>query len=106
VIEKLEPMYTPESPTEQMTVRADALSMHYRERLRDWTARGWRLDDAALAAVRPHSKVLTIPSPARREQAAWVYETVPRRPAATDAANGPSLPRDMPATRLAETTLD
>jgi phenylpropionate dioxygenase-like ring-hydroxylating dioxygenase large terminal subunit len=77
VIEHLEPMYTPESPSEQLTVRADGLSMHYRERLREWAARGWRIDSAALSKVRPHSKVYTIPSPARCEHRGWVVDNVP-----------------------------
>ena len=82
IVEKLEPMYTPESPTEQMTVRADSLSMHYRERLREWTAKGWRIDTDAVAAVRPHSKVMTLPCPGRREQKSWVIDNVPRLAAA------------------------
>ncbi|MCS6947178.1 MAG: aromatic ring-hydroxylating dioxygenase subunit alpha [Steroidobacteraceae bacterium] len=86
IIENLEPLFTPQSAHEQLSVRADALSMHYRERLREWTERGWRIDTARLAAERPRSRVLTIPSPARREHTSWVYDTVPLVPARAAAA--------------------
>jgi hypothetical protein len=85
IIEKIEPVFTPDSATDQLSVRADALSLHYRERLRDWAARGWRIDGDKLAGVRPRSRVQTIPSPGRREQKAWVYDNVPLAPAAVAA---------------------
>jgi phenylpropionate dioxygenase-like ring-hydroxylating dioxygenase large terminal subunit len=85
IIEKIEPIFTPDSATDQLSVRADALSLHYRERLRDWAARGWRIDGDTLAGVRPRSRVQTIPSPGRREQKAWVYDNVPLAPAAAAA---------------------
>jgi hypothetical protein len=53
--------------------------------LRDWAARGWRIDGDTLAGVRPRSRVQTIPSPGRREQKAWVYDNVPLAPAAAAA---------------------
>jgi phenylpropionate dioxygenase-like ring-hydroxylating dioxygenase large terminal subunit len=77
IIEKLEPIFTPESATDQLSVRADALSLHYREWLREWAERGWRIDTGTVAGIRPRSRVLTIPSPGRREQKAWVYDNVP-----------------------------
>ena len=83
IIEKLEPMFTTESATDQLSVRADALSMHYRERLREWTAKGWRVDTEALARERPHARAVTIPCPARREQPGWVLDSIPLRPGST-----------------------
>jgi phenylpropionate dioxygenase-like ring-hydroxylating dioxygenase large terminal subunit len=85
VIERLEPQSTPDAATDQLSVRADALTMHYRERLREWTARGWRIDSDAIARVRARTRVLTIPCPARREQKAWVLDTVPLVPTGDDA---------------------
>ena len=76
----------PSALIQQLTVRADALSMHYRERLREWEARGWRIDTDALARIRPHTRVFAIPSPARRELRGWCLDTVPLRPARPTAA--------------------
>jgi hypothetical protein len=48
----------------------------YRERVKEWTAKGWRIDSAALAADAGLS-VHAVPSPARRESGNWVINPVP-----------------------------
>jgi hypothetical protein len=53
-----------------------------RELLKDWEARGWRIDEEAVA--REEQRVArTIPSPGRREQPkGWVLDPVPLVPPA------------------------
>jgi len=48
----------------------------YRDRLREWDAKGWRIDTDEVR--RNKNKVAyAIPSPARRESKGWVLDQVP-----------------------------
>jgi phenylpropionate dioxygenase-like ring-hydroxylating dioxygenase large terminal subunit len=77
VIEKLEPAVPFESAAADFSVKADAIQLCYRRKLKDWESRGWRIDTGALAAVPPGTGLHVIPSPARREQRGWQFPTVP-----------------------------
>ncbi len=76
VIERVEPFYTPGSSTEEVLVKADAVITRYREYLKDWEDRGWRLDTEKVDALR-EEKAFAIPSPARRSSKGWAIEAAP-----------------------------
>ena len=93
VLTALEPFFTPETNSHELLMPSDRAVARYRERLLEWEARGWRIDEAALA--RDDQRVArAIPSPARREQPrGWVLDAVPvipagRTKAARDASAG------------------
>lgn len=76
VIEELYPLRTPETSTRELLVVGDECISNYRQFLKSWERRGWRID---LRALRDSSadKAYTIPCPARRAGGSWVLETVP-----------------------------
>lgn len=77
VIHTVSPTLTPERRNAEVSVRADILSNHYRQRLKSWEDRGWRIDTDALSRSDPRRDTFAIPSPARREQRGWCLEQVP-----------------------------
>ncbi len=76
VITRLEPVLTPLSSTEEVMVKADAVVVRFREYLKDWENRGWRIDSAKVEALRDQ-KAFVIPSPARRHSKGWAIEAAP-----------------------------
>lgn len=77
VVQEIQPSASPESPTAEVTVKADALSMHYRSRLKEWKKLGWRIDEKRLRNTQGEAETYTIPSPARRSQEGWCLNPVP-----------------------------
>lgn len=76
VIEDLHPVLTPDTNTKEFMVPSDKCILMYREWLRDWDAKGWRIDSDE--ARRNEKKVAyAIPSPQRREVKGWVLDPVP-----------------------------
>jgi phenylpropionate dioxygenase-like ring-hydroxylating dioxygenase large terminal subunit len=76
VVADLEPRLSPDDTTREFLVEDDAIMARYRERLRDWERRGWKIDlDRVRAGAR--STAWAIPSPARRMHKGWVLEPVP-----------------------------
>jgi hypothetical protein len=70
-----------------LLVPADMAVARYRDKLREWEARGWRIDSARLERDRPRI-AHTIPSPARRaEPGGWVLDPVPLMPATRRSAS-------------------
>ena len=67
---------TPISNTKEVLVPGDTAIAAYREWLRKWDAKGWKIDVKALNA-RLGDFAVTIPCPARRTSDNWVQETVP-----------------------------
>jgi phenylpropionate dioxygenase-like ring-hydroxylating dioxygenase large terminal subunit len=92
ILEKLNPVRTPESNSKEMLLPGDGAVLRYRELLKDWERRGWRIDRLALRA-RQGDAALAIPCPARRESGNWVLDTVPLIPAsaARQSATASSL---------------
>ncbi|MFL2769433.1 MAG: Rieske 2Fe-2S domain-containing protein [Rhodospirillaceae bacterium] len=76
VIERLEPILTPLSPSEEVMVESDAVIIRLREYYKDWEDRGWRIDIAQVEALR-NKKVFAIPSPARRTSKNWAITAAP-----------------------------
>jgi hypothetical protein len=79
VMEKLNPVRTPETTSKELLVPSDEPVMHFRNSLKDWEKRGWRLDLKRLAELRG-DVATAIPSPARREEKNWVLDEVPLIP--------------------------
>jgi phenylpropionate dioxygenase-like ring-hydroxylating dioxygenase large terminal subunit len=79
VLEKLRPVRTPDSNTKEVLLPGDSAVLSYRECLRDWDSRGWRIDAKALRAQQG-DVVFAIPCPARRESGNWVLDPVPLIP--------------------------
>jgi phenylpropionate dioxygenase-like ring-hydroxylating dioxygenase large terminal subunit len=77
VIEKLRPVITPESTAREYMLPADKVIVMYRDKLREWDARGWRIDtDEVLRNIK--KVAYAVPGPARRAAKGWVLDEVPR----------------------------
>lgn len=77
VIEKLDPAIPSREAVGEFIVPADDILMHYRERLKEWEERGWRIDAEALARNRGRI-AYAVPSPARRaDPKDWAVTPVP-----------------------------
>jgi phenylpropionate dioxygenase-like ring-hydroxylating dioxygenase large terminal subunit len=79
VVQNLNPIRTPDSNTKEVLVPGDTAIAAYREWLKKWDAKGWKIDVKALNA-RLGDFAVTIPCPARRTSDNWVMETVPLVP--------------------------
>ncbi|MDX2221527.1 MAG: aromatic ring-hydroxylating dioxygenase subunit alpha [Rhodospirillaceae bacterium] len=79
VVERLSPGLTPDSSTEEVMVKADLVITRFREMLRTWEDRGWRIDVDKMEAVKDR-KTFAIPSPARRTSKGWALDPVPLIP--------------------------
>ncbi len=79
VLEALQPSRTPDTNTKEILVPGDTAVVRYREYLKDWDARGWRIDYKKLMAKKG-DVAFAIPCPGRRESGNWVLDTVPMEP--------------------------
>jgi len=76
VMERVQPFFVPQSATEEVIVPADRVIVRYRERQKDWQAKGWLIDQDAVTAA-GETKKFAIPSPARRSAKNWALDPVP-----------------------------
>jgi phenylpropionate dioxygenase-like ring-hydroxylating dioxygenase large terminal subunit len=76
VIEKLRPAESPIDTHHEFMLADDGIMVRYRERLREWQARGWRIDSDEVHRLRQRS-AFAIPSPARRSGGGWVLDAIP-----------------------------
>ena len=76
IVEKLHPVITPETNTKEFMTPSDQSIVMYRDKLKDWDSRGWRLD---LDKIERDSKRIAyaIASPERRNQKGWVLDAAP-----------------------------
>lgn len=85
VLSELHPVLTPETTSHEMFMPADLCVGRYRQFLREWQARGWRIDTETVN--RNRKKVAyAIPSPARRQTKGWLLDAVPLLPATAGEA--------------------
>ena len=76
VLQELRPVLTPETNIHETLVSADGPIARYRERLKEWEAKGWRIDVDEVR--RNENKVAyAIPSPARRDSKGWALDPIP-----------------------------
>lgn len=76
VLEGLNPVRTPDTNSKEILVPGDYALVRYREWLKKWDARGWRIDMKALKE-KLGDVAFAIPCPGRRESGNWVLDTVP-----------------------------
>jgi len=76
VIAGIRPLTTPPNNISELLISEDRGVAAYRERIKEWTAKGWRIDVDALAADGGRS-AFAVPSPGRRESGKWVINPVP-----------------------------
>lgn len=78
VVRHVRPLLTPSSAAGELLMPADRIIAQYREKLREFHGRGWRIDTETLKQAHARGDIIyAIPSPARRESKAWVLEPVP-----------------------------
>lgn len=76
VVEKLNPTVPSKDAIGEFIVSADDVLMNYRERLKDWQSRGWRIDVEQMN--RDKGRVAyAIPGPSRHEHDDWAVTKVP-----------------------------
>jgi len=79
ILQELDPVRTPDRPSEEILVRSDGAVIKYREYLQQWTDKGWRIDMKSLQQQRG-DRAFAIPSPARRNEKNWVQKAIPLVP--------------------------
>jgi phenylpropionate dioxygenase-like ring-hydroxylating dioxygenase large terminal subunit len=84
VLEDITPMVTPDNMISEVMMPSDKAIVDYRRCLKQWDARGWRIDSQALKRDE-HTKAYAIPSPRRRSEKGWVFDSVPLLSATTAA---------------------
>jgi phenylpropionate dioxygenase-like ring-hydroxylating dioxygenase large terminal subunit len=85
VLLDVNPVITPETRTKELFLPADSPIAAYRDKLKEWEARGWRIDTDEVE--RNQKKVAyAIPCPARRKTKGWVLDPVPLVPASSETA--------------------
>ena len=84
VLSDLHPPLTPPTNSKEFMVPADEPILRYRERLKAWEGRGWRIDSDEIRRL-GRSAAYAIPSPARREQKGWILDPIPLLPAVEPA---------------------
>jgi hypothetical protein len=86
VLSEIEPKLTPETNAHELLMPADMAVARYREKLKEWEARGWRIDQQRAGTTRERV-AYAIPGPARRaEPKGWVLDPVPLLPGQRVAA--------------------
>jgi phenylpropionate dioxygenase-like ring-hydroxylating dioxygenase large terminal subunit len=76
ILENLNPVRTPETNNKEILLPNDHAVFRYREHLKEWEGRGWRIDMKALRE-KEGDVAYAIPCPARRESGNWVLDAVP-----------------------------
>ncbi len=76
LLEKLNPVRTPETNTKELLMPSDNAIVRYRDCLKEWDNLGWRIDMKTLRE-KQGDVAFAIPCPARRESRNWVLDTVP-----------------------------
>ena len=76
VLTEVDPVRTPRSNAKEVLMPADKPILRYRELLKGWENKGWKIDFAELNR-RKGGEAFAIPSPERRTSGNWVLETVP-----------------------------
>ena len=81
----LRPVLPPPTNFKENLMPADRHMAHYREKLKEWEAKGWRIDQDQVDRDK-YNVAYAIPSPGRRTSKNWTIDPVPLRPASQAAA--------------------
>jgi phenylpropionate dioxygenase-like ring-hydroxylating dioxygenase large terminal subunit len=76
ILQELDPVRTPASPSEEILVRSDGGVVAYREHLKQWTDKGWRIDMKSMREQKG-DRAFAVPCPARRTEKNWVQKPIP-----------------------------
>jgi len=76
ILSELNPMRTPDSNIKETFMPTDQLVVRYRQHLKGWENKGWRIDWNALKG-KQGDVAYAIPCPDRRKSGNWVLDTVP-----------------------------
>ncbi len=76
ICEKVDPAVWPETNIKEVLVPADKILAVYRQYLKNWENKGWRIDSRKVDENKGRV-AYTIPSPARRTSKNWVIDSVP-----------------------------
>jgi hypothetical protein len=76
VIVNLHPVITPDTNTKELMVPSDKSVVMYRDKTKEWTEKGWRIDVDAVE-LSQDKIAYAIPSPARRDSKGWVLDSIP-----------------------------
>ena len=76
VLEDLQPALTPDDMTHENMMPSDKCVVLYRQWLKRWDAKGWRIDSRAVAQAQGRV-AYAIPSPARRTSKGWAMDAIP-----------------------------
>ena len=76
VIEDVDPMIFPDTLTKEVFVPADAQIAAYRDYIKEWEQRGWRIDSRQVDADKGRV-AYCIPGPERRSSGNWAIDAVP-----------------------------
>ncbi|VAW02203.1 hypothetical protein MNBD_ALPHA01-1981 [hydrothermal vent metagenome] len=81
VLDEVEPTQTPREISKEFMVPADSCIIKYREYIKSYEKKGWRIDVEKMNAERATGKIVhAIPSPRRRTEDNWVLDQVPMIP--------------------------
>lgn len=78
IVEHLTPEFVPPGMADELSVVSDRLPVRFRTMVRALGARGWELDLRRMREVRD-GPARVVPSPARRVETGWVFESLPLR---------------------------
>jgi len=85
VVERVRPVHTPGSLSEELLVETDGMEVAFRKCCWRWAAKGWEIDREEAERLSPN-QILVIPSPARREDPKnWIHKPVPLRAVSTES---------------------
>ena len=76
ILVDLNPVRTPDTTTKELLVPADGPLLKYREFLKDWEGRGWRIDQRRFRDLKG-DVAFAIPCPERRTSGNWILDPVP-----------------------------
>lgn len=79
ILEALRPVGTPETNTKEILTPSDGPIVRFREWMKDFENRGWRVDLKTMAG-NAHDVAYAIPCPDRRRSGNWVLDPVPMMP--------------------------
>jgi len=81
----IRPVLPPPTKIKENLMPADRHTAHYREKLKEWEAKGWRIDQGQVDRDK-YNVAYAIPSPGRRTSKNWTLDPVPLLPASEAAA--------------------
>ncbi|HHL43033.1 MAG TPA: aromatic ring-hydroxylating dioxygenase subunit alpha [Hellea balneolensis] len=78
ILNEVEPVRTPPTMLKEFMVRSDSCIVRYREHIKRYEDKGWRIDlDKFHKEMDKGNVIFAIPSPRRRKEKRWVIDPIP-----------------------------